>query len=289
MPFVLADKNHRVLYAEIPKVGATSWLNLLIALTGKVKVDFQNRNRNRFVITDRRFLRKIGLIYVNALSRAEAGSVLTNYYKFVFVRHPFTRILSAFRNKINPGDTYYQRTYGSKVLRLFRKSASATAKLRGVGVTFPEFVQYIIYLHKHNQRFDEHWAPFHTLTFPCQIKYDFIGKLENQIEDAEQVLSSGFHMNSSNVKFPTETANHKTGSSAESAEKAYKDIPEEYMEQLREVYKFDFMLFDYDPHGFSWHKRVDKNFVCRKCECMKWHGTYLCVRYWGLSQYKDVL
>ena len=251
MYFVLADKNHGVLYAEIPKVGATSWLNLLISLTGKVKVDFQNRDRNKFVITDRRFLQNIGLIYVHALSRAEVGSVLKKYYKFVFVRHPFTRILSAFRNKINPGDTYYRRTYGAQILRLFRKSASSIAKSRGVGVTFPEFVQYIIYLHKYKQRFDEHWAPYHTLTFPCQIKYDFIGKLENQIEDSEQVLRYGFHMDSSNVKFPTETAKHKTGSSAKSAEKAFNDIPQEHMKQLREVYKLDFMLYDYDPHGFS--------------------------------------
>ena len=250
MNFVLADKNHGVLYGEIPKVGATSWLYLLISLTGKVKVDFQNRDRNKLIITDRQFLWNIGLIYVNGLSEAEVGSVLTKYYKFVFVRHPFTRILSAFRDKINPGDTYYHRTYGAQILRLFRRSASSTTKSLGVGVTFPEFVQYIIYLHKHKQRFDEHWAPYHTLIFPCQIKYDFIGKLENLEEETEQVLLSGFHLNSSNVKFPTETAKHKTGSSAEAAAKAYKEIPEEHIEQLREVYKLDFMLFDYDPRGF---------------------------------------
>ena len=112
------------------------------------------------------------------------------------------------------------------------------------------FVQYIIHLHRQKAYFDEHWAPYHTLIFPCQIQYDFIGKLENQREDAQQVLLTGFHMNDT-VQFPNETRKHSTGSSAASAERAYKNIPEKHMEQLREVYKLDFMLFGYDPHGFS--------------------------------------
>ena len=251
MQFVLADKNHKVIYGEIPKVGATNWMNLLISLTGKVKVNFQNHDLNPFVITDRKFLKKIGIFYLNALPKEEARSTLQQYYKYVFVRHPFTRLLAAYRDKIQRlSETYYQRTYGSLILLLFRPGVSNVPKSDRAAVRFPEFVQYIIHLHRQKAYFDEHWAPYHTLIFPCQIQYDFIGKLENQREDAQQVLLTGFHMNDA-VQFPNETQKHSTGSSAVSAERAYKNIPEKHMEQLREVYKLDFMLFGYDPHGFS--------------------------------------
>ena len=284
MKFVLADRNHRIIYGEIPKVGATNWMNLLMSLTGKVTVDFQNRTLKRF--TDRNYLRKIGLVYLDALSKEAAISMLQRYYKYVFVRHPFTRLLAAYRDKIWRGDLYYQRTYGYKILKLFRPWVLNVTKSRLVRVRFPEFVQYIIYLHRQKGErayfdFNEHWAPFHTLTFPCQIQYDFIGKLENQEKDAQQVLFSGLHMDKS-VKFPTETRRHSTGSSTASAEKAYKHVSDRHMEQLREVYKLDFMLFDYDPHGFSWQWPFGGRSFSGVMEWWNWHISGCNLTNWQL-------
>lgn len=249
MHFVLADTRHHVIYAEIPKVSATNWLYVLINLTGKVHVDFAQRSRNRFAFTDRKFLNRIGLTYVQSLPSNKVQQVLKNYYKFIFVRHPFTRILAAYRNKLNPGVSYYHQRYGREILKLFRKNASSSVKTRGTGTTFAEFVQYIIYLWKTGRNFDEHWQTFHKLTFPCQISYDFIGKIETLDADAAIVLRDGFHLNYT-VTFPKETREHKTGSTAESTRKAFEKIPEEHINVLRRIYHYDFLLFGYDKNSF---------------------------------------
>ena len=55
------------------------------------------------------------------------------------MRHPFERVLSAYRNKLqDPYNALYQRAYGSQVLRMFRKNLTDAEYKVGQNVTFPE-------------------------------------------------------------------------------------------------------------------------------------------------------
>ena len=49
---------------------------------------------------------------------------LDHYLKFMFVRQPFERALSAYRDKVNPGNKYFQEVYGRKIVRMYRLNAT---------------------------------------------------------------------------------------------------------------------------------------------------------------------
>ena len=96
---------------------------------------------------------------------------LKNYDKFIFVRNPAERILSAFRNKFEKNYTtslHFQKIYGSKIIRNYRNKKY---KGNGSGVKYGEFLSYLIDSSKYEpNKMNEHWAPFNNLCHPCDIK-----------------------------------------------------------------------------------------------------------------------
>ena len=65
--------------------------------------------------------------------------------KFVWVRHPFERILSAYRNKLeHPFTDEFQLRYGRKIIQKFRPLASKESLQSGADVSVTEFIKYLI-------------------------------------------------------------------------------------------------------------------------------------------------
>ena len=65
-----------------------------------------------------------------------------NYYIFLFVRYPFERLVSAYRNKlVQPfaGDLCFQEEVGIKVIQKYGKDSTITNDT----CTFAEFVQFL--------------------------------------------------------------------------------------------------------------------------------------------------
>ena len=72
---------------------------------------------------------------------------LMKSYKFMFVREPFERLLSAYRDKFvftRPVNRHLLEIYGRKIVRDFRPNATQHALRTGHDVTFPEFIEYIL-------------------------------------------------------------------------------------------------------------------------------------------------
>lgn len=108
---------------------------------------------------------------------------LETYTKFLVVRDPYERLLSAFRDKLErPGNNYFQKNVVSIVRKRFREGQTDGVE----GITFSQFVSFL------NSRkwgeYDEHWRPFTQTCFPCGIRYDVIGKYETLVEDSERFL-----------------------------------------------------------------------------------------------------
>ena len=122
---------------------------------------------------------KVHLVGYNSFDKISVSEITWRqnlYYSFLFVRHPFERVLSAYRNKLqDPYNTQFQRAYGSQVLRMLRKNLTDVEYKAGKNVTFSEFVEYIITTHNKQgyAGLNEHWNSVHQLCNPCRIKYDF--------------------------------------------------------------------------------------------------------------------
>ena len=57
----------------------------------------------------------------------------------------------------------------------------------GFGVTFAEFVQYVIDTYRQKGRLNQHWDTYQSLCDPCALNYDYIMKLETLTADMNDI------------------------------------------------------------------------------------------------------
>lgn len=165
---------------------------------------------------------------------------LQTYKKFIFVREPFSRALSGYRNKLFKRNKYYQKTVGTKIIKLLRKNPSQEALVTGVGVTFNEFLRYLTVTRP--QQLDIHWRPMHQMTLPCAIQYDYIGHLETAVWDIENILNKTGIGKVVNIPKP-KASNFSNADEVFST--FYGNIDANLMKATYEAFKYDFQLFGY--------------------------------------------
>ena len=163
----------------------------------------------------------------------------------MFVRDPFTRLLSAYIDKFTQYNEYtepFQRNYGRHIISMYRKNPSSQSFQFGHDVAFGEFVRYVIDLHEKHQEFDEHWRPFVDLCSPCDIHWDFVGKMETIEEDSRYVLS---YMLGDPCPPPLMQSQHGHQTIDMVMEVFYQQIPPSDIRRLKEVFRHDIELFGY--------------------------------------------
>lgn len=172
---------------------------------------------------------------------------LKKYTKFLFVRDPFVRLISAYRNKFElPNEDFYRR-FAQVMLRRYGNQPTPPASVDeafslGIHPSFSHFIQYLLDPQtEKDMPFNEHWRQVYRLCHPCQIQYDFVGHLETAEEDAEHLLRL---LRVDNVvEFPTSSRN-LTASSWESD--WFSTVPVEARRELYKLYEPDFRLFGYE-------------------------------------------
>jgi hypothetical protein len=130
---------------------------------------------------------------VRALTKVDGSPLYppySKYYKFVLFRHPFTRMVSAWRNKLLTVDgkinKYFYRNYGIPIIRLTRGKWAEAAFLKnqtGNLVTFQEFVAGV-----KNGIIDRHWMPQSEICQPCNVDYNHVGFFEYLNDDTNHIL-----------------------------------------------------------------------------------------------------
>ena len=166
-------------------------------------------------------------------------SIAKTRQKFIVVREPFQRLLSAYRNKIEPPgrlDMFGQmsRTISAK----YRTNQSDTAERVA---TFDEFLQFYV---NPEEKKNEHWTSFYRLAKPCQFQYDFVLKLED-IEFESNWLFRHFQKNISYPQgYPHPTDKH-------SRTEAYlQRIDKNLLRQVYDLLHLDYQLFNYPLPSF---------------------------------------
>lgn len=233
---ILVDSKHKLLYCYVPKVACTNWKRIMMVLLG-----IADTTNILSIPSDLVHHQHIMPSLIN-YTTPEIHHLLTTYTKFIFVRHPFERLLSAYRNKFEQRyNKYFQARFGRYIIKNFRSNPSNRSLLKGDDVTFQEFVTYLT---SDNITFNEHWMPIYELCQPCLIKYDFIGKYETLLSDSDFLLK---HIGVSDIKFPRV---HKPVSTSNYLTKYMSQLSSISISHLYKVYYHDFKLFKYDLQGF---------------------------------------
>lgn len=236
---ILVDEKHELLYCYVPKVACTNWKRIFMMLTGKV---------NSTSVTDIPANDAHGQGMLMRLSNYTSDEIefyINKFTKFIFVRHPFERLLSAYRNKLEQhylSSQYFQMRFGRHIIKHYRPNPSKNSLIKGDDVTFQEFAAYLT--NPDNNSFNEHWKPIFDLCHLCLIDYDIIGKYETLYEDAEFILKQ---IGKSDIAFPHAAKPSKTWSQLR---KYYNTLSQRVINDLYKIYKLDFELFEYNINDF---------------------------------------
>lgn len=212
-----------MMYCYVPKVGTTSWKRLFLAILGHP--EFINGSAGTHSKADKVFLK------LSQISRDKAKMPLSEYKSFFFVRNPYTRLLSIFRNKLEiPPDnyTYSLHEFQSRVKEWIRKYKPDLAKMYpSKRISFEEFVTYYTGL-KVDARKNEHWEDMYKLCHPCTLSYDFIGTYETLETDKKFLIDQM----QSEIRLPDEDLRTTHSSNDSVLMNYYSQLPDHLLEEL---------------------------------------------------------
>ncbi|XP_072574452.1 carbohydrate sulfotransferase 8-like isoform X1 [Paramormyrops kingsleyae] len=233
---IYVEDRHKLLYCEVPKVGCSNWKRVLMVLQG--------------LAPSTQEIQHDAVHYGNHLRRLDSfdhrgiAQRLETYTKVLFVREPLERLVSAFRDKFENPNTYYHPVFGRPIISRYRANASKEALKTGTGVTFKEFVQYLLDVHR-PVGMDIHWEPVGRLCSPCLLDYDFIGKFETIEEDANFLLSRlGAPPNLTFPSFKDRNPNAER-TSAHITQQYFTKLNASERQRAYDFYYMDYLMFNY--------------------------------------------
>lgn len=260
-------------WCPVFKAGSSTWLHYLLDIAKmkkEEKEDLLSKHAGQPMNMIKPFTKKLStLTYKKLMSPAGNVTAATPPpTSFIIVRHPFHRLVSAFRDKLErihvnklENDWYYNR-YGKKIVKKHRKNAllkfgptffSAQNNF-GAPVpvknrpsadlpTFWEFVKYVI--ETSPSRMDEHWRPMENYCSVCTISYDNVILFEHMVEEGRLFRK----MVSPDLKEKDvlqQWNQNPSGLSKDDLVNKYFDLlsPNDVV-SLYKIYQFDFKLFGY--------------------------------------------
>ena len=106
---------------------------------------------------------------------------------------------------------------------------------------------------------DIHWRPQVLLCHPCQFNYSYVIKFENVVPESNRLLE---YVQTNNLVTPLPESlyfpeqNNPSTNSTILTQKTMLRISEESVEKLREIYKDDFIFFNYNPYLYKGFESV---------------------------------
>lgn len=131
---IMVNNKFQLLYCKIPATGVEGWEQLLQMLEEKENFSLPLPDPVHQQYGMQKMLGQYNLTSMEAL--------LKSYTKVIFIREPFHRLISAYMHGLADG------------------------------LTFKEFIQYILYKGSSNASIE--WKPLVNLCRPCLIHYDYI-------------------------------------------------------------------------------------------------------------------
>lgn len=248
IPALYVSHKHKVAFCEVTKSACTT------AKTVLVDMELMKTNGtipNNEIIHQGEFLKQYGI------KKEKYTRRIRDYLKFIIVRDPFSRLVSAYRDKmsINTGsykyhnireniiNWYYKNRTNETFIRYPKKMLEniMTKALYNDDIDYqvkmPEFISFI----QSDKKFhdDIHFRPYILACNPCIVQYDIIMRQETLDYDAVYLLSKIPHRYYPNL---LPIRNKKTDLSGginlnpKNLTNYFKDVSLEQMEKLKKTF-----------------------------------------------------
>lgn len=247
---LVADEMHKAIFCQVLKAGSTSMVDLMGKLvkeqSGGVTINPKDQPTS-----DARLKAFVpyGMSRLGQQKSTfeEKQRKLDDYFTFLMVRHPLTRLASGYyqrlvhKGRAEPGGLTGQEAANivSQVRRVPLSSVTAD------NLTFEDFARYVSqpdWLLRLPG--DTHFWTVAYSCYPCAIRYNYVAKLETVQEDLRHILP---HLNSSVSHINHENSAHGY---QQQYQDAYIDLPTDVFKALLEKYRVDMELFGYTLTGF---------------------------------------
>ncbi|KAL9701942.1 hypothetical protein quinque_005383 [Culex quinquefasciatus] len=236
----LINRDYHLVWCNVFKAASTSWMYNFNLLAG-YSPEFLRKTKDVPLQLARQ---KYPRPSVDALREAINGSI-----SFIIVRHPFERLVSAYKDKIQYAlpNSHHQKL-GIRIIQKYRKVAKGQPWNTQKYPTFAEFVNYMLDEVRHPHfEIDMHWIPVTYFCTPCFFHYDVIAKFETLEEDQNYLISVG---QLGNMIKPQWKNAGKGAHTNDVVLKLFGELEDEQVRGLYEYYKFDFELFGYGVEDY---------------------------------------
>ena len=171
---VFTDDPSRVAYCFVPKVGSTFWIRVFSFLH-----NFTGENVDSPWKISR--LKVHNNVHSHGVNWQNVRGKARDYLKFLFVRHPFSRLWSAYLDKFFlPG--FWQEVGVRAMWKVRGARSTEHARRCGNDLTFPEFVEFSLLAR------EPHWDPIYLRCDPCQFRPTVVGSMKTFERDSLLVL-----------------------------------------------------------------------------------------------------
>ncbi|XP_060084861.1 carbohydrate sulfotransferase 12-like [Ylistrum balloti] len=183
----LIDQRHSIMYCRVQKIGSTFLTSLLH------KLNMANKNEDGHTkLMPVNALKDIGFVNLH--------SSLLKSFKFMFTRDPYSRLLSGYVDKLFSVNTLYWKSIGMYIKNKLL-NPEGQFSLCGNDVTFPQFIKYVIDVETTGKHGDVHFTPIYKHCRPCQIQYDFVGKMETFAKDTLVLVNTWNKRYGTNISY----------------------------------------------------------------------------------------
>ncbi|PXF42290.1 Carbohydrate sulfotransferase 14 [Gracilariopsis chorda] len=178
---IIVSEVSRLIYCPIPKAANSNWKYLIRKFEGLP--DYADLTKAHNVNVS-------GLRYLSDYSANEISQLIRDpsFFKFIFVRNPYSRIVSCYMDKFRNTDPVYVTTeYRLFLAQLFHWHYARKVDIyRDPRPSFETFVDEL--LKQAPIAMNAHWMPQTTHCGIGIMPYDFVGRMENLAKDARFVL-----------------------------------------------------------------------------------------------------
>lgn len=211
--YYIINHRYKFIYCPIPKVACTSIKQAILDLT-----DADSSVDNIHLYVHNRF--SLG-IYHHEDARKFLND--SNYFKFAFIRNPWTRIASAYVSKFVYPIMGLLAQFAREVIEKIYYDCGLEPNYEK-SITFKQFVKYLVA--NEDRQLDFHWLPQH-LFLSKNYALDFIGKFENIEQDFKHIQQK--------LKFEIELPWENKSYARVELPKGEKEFYEYYPNELRQL------------------------------------------------------